>query len=154
MVGPTQSCLLGLWKKIGLRPVSHLSLVKDRFGLGQFTRTQHETAYLLAKGHPQQPEEAISDVLYGEQNSPVLHPNQKPFDAFSKLIATYSPASGSVLDPFCGSGTTLVAARALGRRAIGIEIEERYCQVTAVRLAQQIFQFRECSARPEQLTFM
>jgi site-specific DNA-methyltransferase (adenine-specific) len=69
----------------------------------------------------------------------------------TKLIATYSPGSAAVIDPFCGSGTTLLAARALGRRAVGIEIEERYCEVEALRLAQQVFQFAESAATAEQL---
>jgi site-specific DNA-methyltransferase (adenine-specific) len=151
---PHAEVFLSTWKSLGFRPVSLIALIKDRWGLGRFTRAQHEPAYLLAKGHPDRPPEAISDVLDWEQSCPLLHPNQKPLGAISRLIATYAPASAIVLDPFCGSGTTLVAARALGRRAVGIEIEERYCEVAALRLAQQVFHFTECTAPAEQLTLV
>jgi site-specific DNA-methyltransferase (adenine-specific) len=151
---PHADIFLRTWKIIGFRPVSLIALVKDRWGFGHFTRSQHETAYLLAKGRPQRPDCAISDVLEWEQSSPLLHPNQKPLGAISKLIATYARPAAQILDPFCGSGTTLVAARALGLKAIGIEIEERFCEVAALRLAQGILAFREPIVATEQLTLI
>ena len=64
------------------------------------------------------------------------HPTQKPVGIMSWSIER--AGGGSVLDPFMGSGTTLRAAKDLGRNAIGIEIEERYCEIAAKRLAQEV----------------
>jgi site-specific DNA-methyltransferase (adenine-specific) len=66
------------------------------------------------------------------------HPVPKPYEWMTWLVQIASRSGESVLDPFCGSGTTLVAAKNLGRRAIGIEIEERYCEIAAKRLAQEV----------------
>jgi site-specific DNA-methyltransferase (adenine-specific) len=64
------------------------------------------------------------------------HPTEKPVALLRELIESSSRIGELVLDPFCGIGSTLVAAREESRRAIGIEIEERYCEVAAKRLAQ------------------
>lgn len=66
------------------------------------------------------------------------HPTQKPVGIVDPLIRYSVPAGGLVLDPFAGSGTTLVAAKACGRRAIGIEVSEAYCEIAARRLAQSV----------------
>ena len=64
------------------------------------------------------------------------HPTQKPEPLMSKLVADFTKPDDVVLDPFMGSGTTLVAAKRLGRKAIGIELEEKHCEIAAKRLQQ------------------
>ena len=66
------------------------------------------------------------------------HPNVKPLAVVCKMMRLGSQAGDLILDPFMGSGTTLRAAKDLGRRAIGIEIEERYCEIAANRLRQGV----------------
>ena len=64
------------------------------------------------------------------------HPTPKPLNVIRWVVSRLP--DGTVLDPFMGSGTTLVAAKSLGRRAIGIEIEERYCEIAANRCRQEV----------------
>lgn len=66
------------------------------------------------------------------------HPCPKPEMAWEWLLNKVSQPEEVVLDPFCGSGTTLVVAKNGGRKAIGVEIEERYCEIAAKRLAQEV----------------
>ena len=65
------------------------------------------------------------------------HPTQKPTPLISWCLSLY-PEAQTILDPFLGSGTTAVAAKILGRKCIGIEIEEKYCEIAVKRLAQSV----------------
>jgi site-specific DNA-methyltransferase (adenine-specific) len=67
-----------------------------------------------------------------------LHPTEKPVDLLRQLIESSSILGDVVFDPFAGVGSTLVAARMEGRTAIGIEIDERYCEIAAERLRQGV----------------
>jgi len=73
--------------------------------------------------------------------SPTGHPTPKPLKMVSNFVERFTNANDLILDPFAGGGTTLLAARNLGRRAIGVEIDEAYCELIAKRLSQQTFDF-------------
>ena len=75
----------------------------------------------------------------GEDAGKALHPSQKPIEIMRWCVG--DAPIGLILDPFMGSGTTLRAAKDLGRKAIGIEIEEKYCEIAANRLRQEVLAF-------------
>lgn len=69
------------------------------------------------------------------------HPTVKPLPLLNKYIQIGTKPNDIVLDPFMGSGTTLRAAKDLGRKAVGIELEEKYCEIAANRLRQSVLDF-------------
>jgi DNA modification methylase len=73
------------------------------------------------------------------------HPTPKPVELPMWFIRLHTAAGDVVLDPFCGSGSTLRAAKDLGRKAIGIELEEKYCEIAARRLQQEVLPFEQNS---------
>jgi len=70
------------------------------------------------------------------------HPTQKPTALFNWVMGRYSKTTDLILDPFLGSGTTAFCAKKLNRRCIGIEIEEKYCEIAAKRLSQSVMELK------------
>jgi site-specific DNA-methyltransferase (adenine-specific) len=66
-----------------------------------------------------------------------FHPCQKPLDLMLWLVSELSEIGDIIVDPYMGSGTTLLAAKRLGRRAVGIEMSEAYCKIAVQRLGQK-----------------
>jgi len=73
--------------------------------------------------------------------SPTGHPTPKPLAMVSSFVERFSNPGELIFDPFAGGGTTLLAARNLGRKVIGVELEEKYCELIANRLSQEAFDF-------------
>jgi site-specific DNA-methyltransferase (adenine-specific)/modification methylase len=73
-----------------------------------------------------------------EVGEKVLHPTQKPMALMKWIISSFYADCETILDPYMGSGTTLRAAKDLGRKAIGIEISEEYCRIAVNRLRQEV----------------
>ena len=82
-------------------------------------------------------------VLGSSQN--IGHPTSKPLGMVSQWVEWFTSPGDTILDPFAGSGTTLRAAKNLGRKAIGVEVDERYCELIAGRLAQDVLDFGSAS---------
>ena len=114
---------MSAWRAAGFRIAGHIVFRKRYASFVRYMRYEHEQAYLLARGDPPPLTRPISDVIDWSYTGNRLHPTQKPVAALEPLIAAFCAPSGLVLDPFCGSGSTLVAARRTGRNFIGIELD-------------------------------
>ncbi len=110
---------------------------KDRLGMGAIFRNQHELIVHMSVGNPSNPQRRdVANVLRFPPVRDGVHPTEKPTALLEKLLSVVNPISGIVLDCFAGAGSTLVAAKSLGMRSIGIEGDERYCEAAARRLSQ------------------
>lgn len=128
------------WSTAGFRIVGHLVFRKQYASGGKLLRYSHECAYLLAKGNVTPPSKPIADVIDWKYTGNRLHPTQKPVSSLRPLIEAFCPAGGLVLDPFCGSGSTLVAAQMLDRSYLGIEIDSAHHKTAQERLATPLAQ--------------
>jgi site-specific DNA-methyltransferase (adenine-specific) len=109
--------------------------------VGSVTGFRRDTELIFLIGRWPRQDARRSSVLVTNSNKnaylrPGQHPHAKPV-GLMETILEFTPA-GVIADPFVGSGATLIAARNLGRRAVGVELDERYCEIAARRLAQGI----------------
>ncbi|NIR76746.1 MAG: site-specific DNA-methyltransferase [Gammaproteobacteria bacterium] len=113
---------------------------KGHFGMGSNYRNQHELILYAEKTNSASDfnDNGVGNVLKTKRPSNEWHPTEKPSDLIQRLITASTTEGATVLDPFMGSGTTLVAAKSVKRKAIGIEIEERYCEIAAERCSQGV----------------
>lgn len=118
---------------------------KGPMGMGHHYRRSYEVVLVAQKGKgacrwydtSKRVENIIRDIPKIIPSADE-HPTLKPVELPKRFIGYHTQVGDLVLDPFMGSGTTLRAAKDLGRRAIGIEIEERWCEIAAKRLQQEV----------------
>ncbi len=125
---------IAAWREAGFRLAGHLTFPKQYSSTERFLQYRHENAYLLAKGNPPQPAQRIPDVLEWKYSGNRLHPTQKPLCVLTPLIHSFSRPGDLVADPFCGSGSTLLAAQIEHRAFIGIELDPVYFDIAQRRL--------------------
>ena len=122
-----------IWHKAGMAPGP----------LNAAFMSQDEEIYVLGDGEWRKSSPPLRSVLRTTESRAAAvaegHPTPKPVGLMETLIDRCPP--GVIADPFAGSGSTLVAAKQLGRKAIGIELEERYCEIAARRLSQGVLDF-------------
>lgn len=118
------------------KPKSLIAWVKNNWTAGDL---KHEhgrqwEACLFYPGANHRFIKRIPDVIFSAKTNNELHPTQKPTELLRKIIGANE--GDVIFDPYAGSGTTLIAARDCGRKAIGVEVDERYCEIIAKRLCK------------------
>ena len=145
--GDRPALVFGSWKRP--RPASTRALlVWDKgghAGMGDLSipwKPNFEEIYVLGSGFRGARDSGVLTGYHVPANEAAgrTHPHEKPLPLMCHLIAK---TEGTIADPFAGSGTTLVAAARLGRTVIGVELEERYCEIIAGRLSQGVLDFGE-----------
>jgi DNA modification methylase len=138
--GARPAIVFGSWKKP--KPQGTMAVLvwdKGTVGMGDLSIPWFpctEEIYVLGSGWVGTRTSAVMRHIANNQ----YHPTEKPLGLMRELCGKCNP-QWRILDPFMGSGTTLRAAKDLGLKAIGIEIEEKYCEIAARRLEQEVFEF-------------
>jgi DNA modification methylase len=133
---PSSTKQVLIWNKRGIGP-----------GMGDLTTafgTSHEEIYLIGhwgKRHARRGSVITTESSPSGLTTRIGHPTPKPVGLMEILVS--AAPDGTIADPFAGSGATLLAARNLGRKVIGVEIEEKYCEIIAKRLDQMAIDFGE-----------
>ena len=130
--------LVGAIETTNLRVQGMIVWDKGHFGLGNGFRSQHELVCHASRGVPTINDKGCGNVLQFPRQEPIDHPSPKPLGLMCRLVEVVTAPGATVLDPFMGSGTTLRAAKDMGRKAIGIEVDERYCEIAARRMGQEV----------------
>lgn len=130
----TVTAFFDAWTTAGFKAVGHIVWHKRYSSRAGVLNARHEQAYVLAKGRPSRPSQPLDDVQPWEYSGNRVHPTEKAVSVLQPLIRAFSRPGKLVLDPFAGSGSTLVAAALSGRRYLGIEIEARYVEHAQRRL--------------------
>ena len=118
---------------------------KGQMGMGMPWRNQHELIAYAKRTPTKIMDGKRGNVLCVKRSGNKMHPTEKPMDLCTALLDNSQP--GLVLDPFAGSGTTLVAAKLLGRQAVGIEMDERHAETAAKRCGQGVLDFGTANNR-------
>jgi site-specific DNA-methyltransferase (adenine-specific) len=144
--------MFGAWKIQRPEPIDSL-LIWHKAGMppgptNAAFMTQHEEIYVRGPGFRKSAPPVRSVITTNEHRPTTVmaigHPTPKPIGLMETLIDRC--IQGVIADPFAGSGATLIAARNLGKKAIGVELEEKYCELIATRLSQQAFDLEELLA--------
>ena len=141
--GDRPALVFGSWKRAS-PDATRAVVIWDKGGhsggLGDLTlpwKQNHEEIYVLGRGFVGKRGSGIISGCHSpaSESAGRTHPHEKPVSLMERLVANCP--SGVIADPFAGSGSTLLAAVNLGRKAIGVEFEERYCELIAKRLSSQ-----------------
>jgi adenine-specific DNA-methyltransferase len=126
------------WRKAGFHTLEQLIWIKDYPSSVEYVARYHEAAYLLGKGKPAKPNATLPSVMMWEHTGNRRHPTEKPVTAVLPLVMAYSAENDIVLDPFCGSGSILYAAKVSGRNYIGVEMVEQYARTAQQRTQGEV----------------